>query len=96
MERRDLIVRDLDPLATVWPTPGDGEWPNIRTRFPHGTRVVRGQGIFQDEIWMLVGDECTEDWNYWIVLVSDEHFGGWVIRATVPWWGPCEDWRENA
>ena len=68
----------------------------IRHRFPHGTRVVRGQGIFQDELWMLVGDEWTEDWNYWIVLVSDEHFGDWVIRATVPWWGPYEEWRESA
>ena len=37
---------------------------------------------------MLVGDECTEDWNYWIVLVSDEHIGDFEIRATVPWWGP--------
>ena len=75
--------------------PGD-EMVRIRHRFPDGTLVVPGQGRFQNEIWMLVGDECTEDWNYWIVLVSDDHFGDWVIRATVPWWGPYEDWRGNA
>ena len=69
----------------------------IRHRFPHGTLVVPVRGINQDELWMLPGGEFTEDWNYWIVLDSDEHFGDWVIRGTVPWWGPyCEDWHESA
>ena len=64
------------------------EWPNIRHRFPHGTRVVRGQGIFRNELWILVGDECREAWNYWLKLVSDVHNMDFEIRACMPWWGP--------
>ena len=58
-------------------------------RIRHRFRVVRGQGIFQDEDWVLVGDEWTEDWNYWIVLVMSE------IREIVPWWGPYEEWSVS-
>ena len=64
-------------------------------RIRHRFRVVRGQGIFGYEDWMLVGHELTEDWNYWIVLVMSEYFGDWRICEIVPWWGPYEEWRES-
>ena len=65
-------------------------------RIRHRFRVVRGQGIFYYEDWMLVGHELTEDWNYWIVLVMSEYFGDWRICEIVPRWGPYEEWRESA
>ena len=68
----------------------------VRHRFPAGTLVVPGQGRFQNEIWMLVGGECTKHWNYWIVLVNIDALGDWVIERTVPWWGPYyRDWHER-
>ena len=89
MEHRDLIVRDLDPFATEWPTPGDGEWPNIRTRFPHGTRVAREPVLRDGErvYWILVGEERAEDWNYWLKCVNATQDMDLEIRACVPHWG---------
>ena len=91
------LVADEGSGTRTTPTSPDDAMVRIRHRFPHGTLVVPVRGINQDELWMLPGGEFTEDWNYWIVLDSDEHFGDWVIRGTVPWWGPyCEDWHESA
>ena len=84
--------------AGIMCTPKDpgAERVTIRYRFPSGTRVEPGQGRFENEIWMLVGDECTEDWNYWIVLLDMETLGDWVIHRTVPWWGPYDrDWHKR-
>ena len=84
MEHRDLI---LDPFTTELPTPAR-EWPNIRTRFPHGTRVVRdvvrdGERVY----WILVGEERAEDWNYWLKCVNATQDMNLEIRACVPHWG---------
>ena len=82
-----LVADESSRTMTTSNSPDDA-WPNIRHRFPHGTRVVRGHGIFRDELWLLVGDECTEDWNYWLKLVSDTHNMDFEVRACVQWWGP--------
>ena len=84
MEQPDL---QLDPFTTELPTP-DREWPNIRHRFPHGTRVVRdvvrdGESV----LWILVGEERADDWNYWLKLVSATQNMDFEFRECVPHWG---------
>ena len=81
---------EADPSSATMMTTNapDDNAVQVQFRFPAGTVVIPGRGRFTDEYWMLVGPEFTEDWNYCTLLVSDDYFGGWVIRVTVPWWGP--------
>ena len=68
---------------------------NLCLRLPQvGTRVIPG---FEedDDIWILVGSERDNDWNQWIIAVSNETAVGgleeWVVRRTVWWWGEYHD-----
>ena len=88
MEHRDLQLQtsivasrtDLDFPAR--------DAPNIRHSFPPGTWGVRdvvrdGESV----IWVLVGEERAEDWNYWLKCVNATQDMNLEIRACVPHWG---------
>ena len=50
----------------------------------HGdnTRVERGRWP-EEAVWLLVGTEFEDDWNYWFMLPLDR----WIIDRVAPWWG---------
>ena len=51
-----------------------------------GTRVVKGRRRYQTgEVWLLVGTELEEDWNYWIAVQSGaaRQLDRWLDRAVV-------------
>ena len=53
---------------------------------PAGTRVVMGRRRYQaGEVWLLVGTELEEDWNYWIAVQSGaaRQLDRWLDRAVV-------------
>ena len=57
-----------------------------------GTRVIMGRRRYQTgEVWILVGTELEEDWNYWIVQFRVAPLANWIVGWIVPWWGPCAD-----
>ena len=69
---------------------------NLCLRFPQpGLRAIPVLGNDQ-ELWILVADECDNDWNQWIVASSEGACGhDWVVRRIVWWWGNYKDWHEE-
>ena len=57
------------------------------------TRLVPGIGRYDDELWMLVGEEKDHDWNQWIVILDQDPPDAvvWHLRWTVWWWGYYTD-----
>ena len=48
------------------------------------------------DLWILVADECDNDWNQWSVASSEGACGhDWVGRRSVWWWGNYTDWHEE-
>ena len=93
---RELVADPGSGRMTTSLDPND-EMVCVKHKFPHGTLVVPGKGQFQNEIWMLPhGDESTEHWNYWLVMVATDAVNTYVIDRTVPWWGYYyRDWHER-
>ena len=59
---------------------------------PDGTRVVMGRRRYPaGEVWLLVGTELEEDWNYWIVQFRVAPLANWIVGWIVPWWGRYAD-----
>ena len=59
---------------------------------PDGTRVVMGRRLYQaGEVWLSVGTDLEEDWNYWIVQFRVAPLTNWIVGWIVPWWGRCAD-----
>ena len=89
MEHRDLQLETSTVASTTDLDLDARNAPNLRHSFPPGTRVVRDVVRYGESvIWVLVGKEEYEDWNYWLKLVSDVHNMDFEIRACMPWWGP--------
>ena len=60
------------------------------------TRLVPGIGRYDDELWMLVGEEKDHDWNQWIVILDQDCDAVvWHLRWTVWWWGYYTDWNPH-
>ena len=56
------------------------------------TRVLPGRRRYQHgEVWLLVGTELEEDWNYWIVQFRVVPLAKWIVGWIVPWWGRYAD-----
>ena len=64
------------------------EMMSVACSLPRATLVVPGKGEYRhDELWLLIGPQEIENWNYWIVLTCMMPAGSWVVGRIVPWWG---------
>ena len=88
MEHRDLQLETSTVASTTVLDFPARDAPNIRHSFPPGTWGVRnvvrdGESV----IWVLVGEERAEDWNYWLKLVSATQNMDFEFRECAPHWG---------
>ena len=87
MEHRDLQLETSTVASTTDLDLDARNAPNIRHSFPPGTRVVRDVVRYGESvIWVLVGEERDEDWNYWLKLVSAAQNMDFEITECVPHW----------
>ena len=59
----------------------------VHKSFDDGTRMIPGRGRHADELWIMIGAEVIDDWNYWIVLRPEYTYGPLVFSEIVPWDG---------
>ena len=57
-------------------------------RLPKDLRRTLAQYDNDDPLWVLVGPERDDNWNFWMVAYNEEVSGDqWVVRRVVYWWG---------
>ena len=88
MEHRDLQLETSTVASTTDLDLDARNAPNIRHSFPPGTWGVRDVVRYGESvIWVLVGKEEYEDWNYWLKLVSATQNMDFEFTECVPHWG---------
>ena len=55
---------------------------------PKDLRRTLAQYDNDDPLWVLVGPERDDNWNFWMVAYNEAASGDrWVVRRVVWWWG---------
>ena len=89
-------------LSTTMPgTPYDTSYPPDRmplkelflsfNRLMPGTRLIPGGRGYEDEVWILFGTQCDNEWNKWIVAHDEGGNQVWYVDRYVWWWGNYQD-----
>ena len=95
----DSASFDSATLYTSRSAPSDGTHPLVGACLclPKAfTRTLADLHDNDDPLWILVGPECDNDWNEWIVAYNEAASGDeWVVRRAVWWWGHCADWQPD-
>ena len=87
-----------DSLDTSRSSPSDDTHPLVGAclRLPKAfTRTLAHLYDNDDPLWILVGPERDDNWNFWIVAYNEAASGDeWVVRRAVWWrWGHYTDWQ---
>ena len=80
-----------DSLDASRSSPSDDTHPLLGAclRLPKAfTRTLAHLYDNDDPVWILVGPECDDNWNCWLVAYNEaascDH---WVVRRAMWWWG---------
>ena len=84
------MTKSHDSLDTSMSSPSEDTHVMVGAclHLPKDLRRTLAQYDNDDPLWVLVGPERDDNWNFWMVAYNEAASGDqWVVRRVVWWWG---------